>query len=240
MIRFILLWAFASISPVFAADDPPRIFVLTDIENEPDDAESLVRLLVHSSQFQIEGLVATTSVWLPNRTAPERIHRIVDAYALVRDQLAKHEPRFPAAEALKEVIASGPPVFGMKGVGEGAGSAGSAALIAAVDRSDHRPLWVTAWGGTNVLAQALWDVSHSRSAEELARFVAKLRVYAISDQDDSGPWIREAFPDLFYIVSPGYEENDGGGYHSTGLSIARPATTWASQSSNTPTGKRRR
>jgi hypothetical protein len=33
--------------------------------------------------------------------------------------------------------------------------------------------------------------------------VAKLRVYAISDQDDSGPWIRKNFPRLFYIVSPG-------------------------------------
>jgi hypothetical protein len=28
-------------------------------------------------------------------------------------------------------------------------------------------------------------------------------VYAISDQDDSGAWIRRTFPDLFYIVSPG-------------------------------------
>ena len=32
----------------------------------------------------------------------------------------------------------------------------------------------------------------------------KLRVYTISDQDDSGPWIRKNFPDIFYIVTPGY------------------------------------
>jgi hypothetical protein len=36
----------------------------------------------------------------------------------------------------------------------------------------------------------------------LAKFVAKLRVYSISDQDDAGPWIRREFPDLFYIVRP--------------------------------------
>lgn len=30
-----------------------------------------------------------------------------------------------------------------------------------------------------------------------------MRVYTISDQDDSGPWIRRNFPRLFYIVSPG-------------------------------------
>lgn len=212
-IIFLLSLAFAIAWPVHATEDRARLFVLTDIENEPDDAQSLVRLLVHSNRYDIEGLVATTSVWLPNRTAPERIHRIVDAYAKVRDRLAKHEDGFPDARDLKLAIAAGLPLYGMKGVGEGKDSAGSEALIAAVDREDVRPLWVTAWGGTNVLAQALWKVSKTRSQGDLARFVAKLRVYAISDQDDSGPWIREAFPDLFYIVSPGFEENDGGGYH---------------------------
>jgi hypothetical protein len=34
------------------------------------------------------------------------------------------------------------------------------------------------------------------------RLVSKLRVYAISDQDDSSQCLRGAFPDLFYIVSP--------------------------------------
>lgn len=213
MRRFILLLACALIVPAYAADERARLFVLTDIENEPDDAQSIVRLLVHSSQYDIEGLIATTSVWLPNRTAPERIHRIVDAYARVRQQLAKHERGFPEAEALKRVIAAGLPLYGMKAVGEGKDSPASAALIAAVDRSDARPLWVAAWGGTNVLAQALWKVSRTRSKEALANFVAKLRVYAISDQDDSGPWIRKSFPQLFYIVSPGFEENGAGGYH---------------------------
>ena len=36
-------------------------------------------------------------------------------------------------------------------------------------------------------------------------------MYTISDQDDSGPWIRKEFPDLFYIASPGF--NAGGAYH---------------------------
>jgi hypothetical protein len=33
------------------------------------------------------------------------------------------------------------------------------ALIAAADRNDTDPLWVTAWSGTNVLAQALRNVT---------------------------------------------------------------------------------
>jgi hypothetical protein len=61
---------------------------------------------------------------------------------------------------------------------------------------------VTIWSGANTLAQTLWDVRATRTPEELARFVAKLRVYSVSDQDDAGPWLRREFPGLFYIVSP--------------------------------------
>ncbi len=32
----------------------------------------------------------------------------------------------------------------------------------------------------------------------------KIRVYTISDQDDTGPWIRKNFADIFYVVTPGY------------------------------------
>lgn len=63
----------------------------------------------------------------------------------------------------------------------------------------------------NVLAQALWKVRATRSEVELDKFVSRLRVYTISDQDDSAPWIRKTFPDLFYIASPGFHA--GGAYH---------------------------
>jgi len=191
----------------------PRLFVLSDIQNEPDDAQSLVRLLVHANHYDLEGLIATTSCWLRDRTAAWRMHEIVDAYAQVQANLDRHEPGFPAPAMLKGLIGEGVPHFGMTGVGAGHDSDGSARLIAAVDRNDPRPLWVSVWGGANTLAQALWRVRQDRTPAELAAFVAKLRVYAISDQDDSGPWIREQFPSLFYIVSPGFEEQGGGAYH---------------------------
>ena len=50
-----------------------------------------------------------------------------------------------------------------------------------------------------------------KSKKELKNLIAKLRVYTISDQDDSGIWIRNNFPELFYIVSPGFSV--GGAYH---------------------------
>ena len=73
----------------------PRLIVMTDLSNEPDDEESLVRLLVYADQFDIEGLVATTSNWLKQNPREDLIHRDLDAYAQVRTNLARHSPGFP-------------------------------------------------------------------------------------------------------------------------------------------------
>jgi hypothetical protein len=189
----------------------PRVLVLTDIENEPDDAMSLVRFLTYTNHWEVEGLVAVTSIHLKDRTAAWRIRDIVGAYGQVRDNLELHEPGYPDSEYLLSITKEGPSLYGMDGVGAGKDSSGSELLIQAVDRNDPRPLWVLVWGGTNVLAQALWKVRDSRTESELDKFVSRLRVYTISDQDDSAPWIRKTFPDLFYICSPG--NGIGGAYH---------------------------
>jgi hypothetical protein len=180
----------------------PRLIVLTDLSNEPDDEESFVRLLVYADQFDIEGLVASTSNWLKRNPREDLIRRDLAAYAQVQTNLVKHSAAFPPVEKLLAVTRSGQLGYGMTSVGQGKSSDGSQRIIEAVDRADERPVWISVWGGPNTLAQALWDVRASRSAAELEKFVAKLRVYAISDQDDSGPWLRREFPNLFYIVSP--------------------------------------
>jgi hypothetical protein len=188
-----------------------RVFVLTDIENEPDDAMSLVRFLTYSNHWDIEGLVATTSIHLKDKTAPWRIREIVQAYGKVQNYLLIHEPGFPKAEDLLSIIKEGLPVYGMEGVGQGNDSPGSQLLVEAINKDDPRPLWVLAWGGPNVLAQALWQLRSTHSLETLQKLISKLRVYTISDQDDSAPWMRKTFPDLHYIASPGFHA--GGAYH---------------------------
>jgi hypothetical protein len=218
MLRTLLLLTLVVVSGRSAETTPPattpkpRVIVLTDIENEPDDAMSLVRFLVYSNQWDTEGLVATTSVHQPDRTAAWRIREIVAAYGQVRDNLELHERGFPPEADLQRVVAEGRPEFGMNAVGIGKDSTGSELIIAAANRADPRPLWVCVWGGPNVLAQALWKIRATRPPAELARLVSRLRVYAISDQDDSGPWLRREFPGLFYIASPGLHA--GGAYHA--------------------------
>lgn len=197
----LFLWLLLLCAPLAAAEKQ-RVFVLTDISNEPDDEESMVRFLVYANEYDIEGLVATTSTWLRNTTRVDLIHRQLNAYAQVQPNLLKHAPDFPTVESLRAVTAVGQPAYGMAFVGEGKSTPGSRRLLAAADKPDPRPLWISVWGGANTLAQALWDARKERSAADLEKLVAKLRVYTISDQDDSGPWLRREFPKLFYIVSP--------------------------------------
>ncbi len=183
--------------------DRPRIIVLTDLSNEPDDEESLVRFLVYANEFEVEGLIATTSVHLKKGTREDLLHRDIDAYGKVVDNLARHKPGYPSAKHLHAVAKTGQPGYGMGFVGEGKSSAGSRHIIDVVDRTDARPVWISVWGGPNTLLQALRDVRATRDEAAVDNFISKLRVYTISDQDDSGPVLRREFPRLFYIVSSG-------------------------------------
>lgn len=206
---FFLFLALSVVCQAQQSSQKLRVLVLTDIENEPDDAQSMVRFLTYSNQWDVEGLVATTSVHQQKRIAPERIRRIVEAYGKVRTNLLLHEKGYPETEYLLSRVKSAIPRYGMDAVGPGNDSEGSEHIIATVDKNDARPVWVPVWGGANCLAQALWKVRQTRTPKEVATFVAKLRVYTISDQDNSGPWIRKTFPDLFYIVSPGFHSLGG-------------------------------
>mgnify|MGYP003347915560 CR=1 FL=1 len=195
----------------------PRVVVLSDIEADPDDTQSFIRFLTYSNQFDVEGLIATTSIHQKTRVAPESILRILDAYEKAQPNLLKHEPGYPTAAALRAKVKKGPAVYGMEGVGEGHDTEGSEWIINVLRKNDDRPVWFTVWGGPNTLAQALWKIRKTMSATEAERLYKKIRVYTISDQDDSGPWIRNEYPSVFFICTPGYNYS-----HATWLGITFP------------------
>lgn len=216
----------------------PRVFIISDISNEPDDAESLCRYLLYSNQFETEGLVACTSTWMKTKVCPQDMIKIIDAYAGAVDNLNKHtNPDFPypSAEHIRSLVRSGPPVsaltstmlsprpdlepndvktacshsfaillqvYGMAAVGDDIPiSEGARLLVSRIEAASDRPLWVLCWGGANVLAQALLAIRNTHPTADAAALRARVRVYAISDQDDSAGWIRAQFPDIFYIAS---------------------------------------
>jgi len=210
-----------------------RVIILTDIEADPDDTQSLVRLFLYSNQIDIKGLIATTSCWQENQVNPESIEKVIKAYNLVQPNLIMHEEGFLKAEHLLALVKHGLPKYGMKGVGDGMDSEGSDWIIKVLEEKDERPLWISVWGGVNTLAQALHKIRNTKSENEAKKLIAKLRVYTISDQDDSGIWIRNNFPDLFYIVSPGddYGSATWTGINSyvTGIDNTKISNSWIAQ-----------
>src|SRR6476619_6366621 len=169
------------------ATNKHRLIVITDIGNEPDDFMSMVRLMLYSNQIDIEGLIASTSIHQSKKVSPDLIEKVINAYGKVQPNLLKHEPGYPTAQKLLSLLKKGLPVYGMEAVGKGKDSEGSDWIIQMLEKAVNRPLWVTVWGGPNVLAQTLWKIRETKSETEAKRLISKLRVYTISDQDNSGP-----------------------------------------------------
>ncbi|KAJ5690537.1 hypothetical protein N7462_004929 [Penicillium macrosclerotiorum] len=192
-------------SKLLSFSEKPRVFILSDISNEPDDQESLTRYLLYSNQFQTEGIVAVTSTWLQDETHPEDMLSVINAYGNVTENLNRHAPLdapYPSGDHIRGLLRTGPATYGMKAVGKNMTlSSGSKLLLERLRSQSDQPLWVLAWGGTNVLAQVLYKMDQVYSPTETAALRSKLRVYAISDQDDTGAWIRQQYPDVFYIAS---------------------------------------
>lgn len=187
------------------SDDRPRLIVLTDIGGDPDDTQSLVRLLIHSNEFEIEGLIASAS-GTPGElkdavTRPDLIRELVNAYGEVRDNLALHAEGFPTEAHLLDRVFSGNPQRGWKNVGEGHDTPGSNHIIEVVDRNDPRMVNIAIWGGQTDLAQALWRVKNDRGDAGLKEFASKVRIYDIADQDGIAERIWSHFPGLFYVLA---------------------------------------
>ena len=153
--------AFASDPPRASQVDPyvarPRVVVLTDIANEPDDQMSLVRFLVYSNQFDVEGLVATTSTWMKNKVRPDVIRTVLDAYEQVQPNLLKHAAGLPdRGRAARRRRGTGQPGYGMAAVGPGQDVAGRRAdRPGRATGTTRGRCGCSVWGGANTLAQAL-------------------------------------------------------------------------------------
>jgi hypothetical protein len=196
-----------------AAAERPRLAILTDIGGDPDDQQSMVRLMVYANEFDIEALIATAS-GTPGElkkaiTRPDLILEIVDAYGRVLPNLRKHASDWPDADALRRKVKSGNPYRGRQNIGRGHDTDGSQELTRLVDNgSPERPLNICIWGGQTDLAQALWRVKQDRSDLEFAAFVKRFRVYDIADQDGIAEWMRGEFPGMQYVLSKAPQGHD--------------------------------
>lgn len=225
--------------PALAAAERPRLAVLTDIGGDPDDQQSMIRLMVYANEFEIEALIATaqTSHHFDADqpvTRPELIREIVDAYGKVLPNLQRHAKGWPSAETLRSRICSGNPRKGRSFIGPEHYTEASRRLVALIDAGtpDH-PLNIAVWGGQTDLAQALWRVKHDRDATGWHEFTRRFRVYDVNDQDGIADWMRGEFPGLFYILAKAPEGQDkrGGIYRGMYLTGDESLTSrdWVAQ-----------
>lgn len=153
---------FAQYRIIFSSDFPP--FPVT--KSDPDDMQSMVRFLLYSNEFDVEGLIASAGTF--NMVAEKQnILAVLDKYDQVDENLRTKDPRYPTADYLRSVTYEGmgnkynlpvrwgcnkQPWFDI--LGEGKDSEASGAIIAAVDKPDPRPVYVCVWGGPREIAQA--------------------------------------------------------------------------------------
>ena len=178
----------------------PRVVVMTDIGGDPDDRQSMIRFLLYACDFDVEGLCTGLGYGHYKQTRPELIRQAVDAYGQVVANLRKHRPDYPSREHLAALVKDGHNGDPHK-VGAGMDSEASDWIIKVLDRADPRPVWFSIWGGPRELAQAIWKVSKTRSANDLAAFKKKIRVHSIADQDRTAGWVKTNHPDVFWIFS---------------------------------------
>ena len=210
----------------------PRLVVCTDIapaDVEPDDMESMVRLMAYADMFEIEAIITSVG-WncdpYPAEWA-QYLQRVIEAYGkdvpkLMRrsgqttfmpleNERRQHIGYWPSVEYVRSRAVMGSRHGGIKAIGEANDSEGSRLLIQLADETDKRPIYVAAWGGANTLAQAIWRVKQTRSDDKVRNFVSKFRLFTITDQDmkydmrmnlaySSHQWLRKDFSDHLQFV----------------------------------------
>lgn len=208
--------------------DDPRLIVMADMGNEPDEEQQMTHLLMYANMVDLEGLIACSGKYLhadrdDGRTEvhPELFHRLLDGYAKVHANLRQHAKGWPAPDYLRSIIKAGTVDYGIKAVEPGRSNEASKLIEASILKDDPRKLYIVGNAGTNTLAQALVDLNSTHSDEEMGRLCERIIVFENGAQDNSGAWIAEHYPKIAWHRSnhqtyayggPGSEDSIQGPY----------------------------
>jgi hypothetical protein len=154
-----------------------RLLVETDAGGDPDDEQSLVRFLLYTCEWDVEGIIANRPFARdgenqnPERTGLGIVRRLVNAYGKCWTNLVRHVSRYPSKEYLWDRTVPG----------YGQADEAVKLIIRTVDSPDPRPLWYSDWGtdsgaATNNMKRALDQVLRERGPEGYAKFKSKLRL----------------------------------------------------------------
>lgn len=160
-----------------------RIIVTSD--GEIDDECSMVRFLLYANEWDIEGIITSSSQYHwhgHNWAGDDWIDPYLNAYSEVYPNLILHDNNYPTPDYLKSITFLG----NVETEGEMDSITAGSQHIAKVllDETDNRPIWIQAWGGTNTIARALKTIQE-KYPEKMDYVANKLRFFFIWEQDDT-------------------------------------------------------
>lgn len=166
-----------------ATENRPKVIVTTDAEI--DDECSMVRFLLYANDFDIKGIVTSSSQYHYHGhkwAGDDWMEPYLAAYEKVYPNLCLHDNRYPSPEYVRSVTKLG----NVKAEGEMDEITPGSELIVDVllDTSDNSPVWIQAWGGSNTLARALKTIEE-KYPEKMAYVANKMRLFLIWEQDES-------------------------------------------------------
>ena len=190
-----------------------RVIIETDAGGDPDDEQSLVRFLLYTNEWDVEGILCTRPQTKRDenknqeKTGLDIVRRQLKAYAAVYDKLKQHGD-FPLPDKLWMLT-----VAGYEDHDEGV-----KLIIDALDRDDPRPIWFSNWGTndgtTSSLQRALDQILKERGQDTYAKLKSKLR---LCSDDKFGDHTSKLGPPWKLWVYTKYPDMDGGRwYHRFG------------------------
>ncbi len=164
-----------SVTESASTPNKPRTIVTTD--GEIDDVDSFIRMLLYANEFQLEGLIYSSSMWHYKGDGKgtlftsememtknmygaktdlrwpgvEWMNPLLDAYDSIYPKLSQHAEGFPTADQLRGLVKVGNIDF----EGEMAvDTEGSNFIKAKLLDDNMEPIYLQVWGGTNTIARA--------------------------------------------------------------------------------------
>lgn len=181
---FILVLGLFLVMNTLSAAEKPRIIVFSDIgaavdgDGDPDDNQSMVRLLLHSNELNILGLISSLST--TNRKYQEQFfEEPISAFESDRDNLQIH------AALLPQPYNSYPTADDLRSVVRGGGDAGTSEYVTRMIRESTDDIWLLAWGGLKEIDDAL---DYAKTQPDYDEIIGRVHIYAIAKQDDEAIW----------------------------------------------------
>lgn len=188
-------FALVAMAVQVTATERLRIMIETDAGGDPDDEQSLVRFLLCANEWDVEGIIANRPRAREGenknleRTGLGIVRQQLTAYGQCWTNLVRHDARFPSLDHLWQRTVAG----------YNDTSAGVDLIIAAVDRTETRPLWYSDWGtdhgaSTNNLRRALDRILQERGPEGYTKFKQRLRLASADAFGDHTGNLHPPFP----------------------------------------------